>query len=526
MEKADLIRPKLAVLGLGHWGKNHVRAVHGLGALAAVHDSDAALAARFAAETGAVAPGWAAILADRSIAGVIIATPAGTHAALAREALAAGKHVLVEKPLALSPDDAAALVAKAESAGRTLMVGHLLQYHVAFAALRDLVRKGELGRLQYVASNRLNLGKVRREEDILWSFAPHDISMILALAGETPETVTAVGAPVLHAAIADVTTTHLAFPSGMKAHVYVSWLNPTKEQKLTVVGERGMAVFDDGQPWERKLVLYRHRIEWIDGKPEPARADAEPVALMPTEPLKSEIAHFLDAIAGRIAAPATDGAEGLRVLRVLDASARSMRTGETVRLSEAPPAADAPFVHESAYIDPPAELGAGVKIWHFSHVLPRTKIGANSILGQNVVAGPDVTIGANCKIQNNVSLYKGVSLEDGVFCGPSCVFTNVVTPRAEVERKNEFAPTLVKRGATIGANATIVCGHTVGAYATIAAGAVVTKDVPDHALVAGVPAKRIGWVSRTGERLGPDLVCPRTGERYRQTGPDKLELAP
>ncbi|MBL0928975.1 MAG: N-acetyltransferase [Alphaproteobacteria bacterium] len=188
------------------------------------------------------------------------------------------------------------------------------------------------------------------------------------------------------------------------------------------------------------------------------------------------------------------------------------------------PASSAPFVHESAYVDSPVELAEGVKIWHFSHVLPRTKIGANTILGQNVVAGPDVTIGANCKLQNNVSVYKGVTLEDGVFCGPSCVFTNVLTPRAEVERKNEFAPTLVKRGATIGANATIVCGHNVGAYATVAAGAVVTKDVPDYALVAGVPAKRIGWVSRTGERLGPDLVCPRTGEKYREVGTDKLEI--
>ncbi len=516
---------RIAVVGLGPWGRNHVRAAHALGVLAAVNDADSALAAKFAAETRTSAPGWSAILADSAIAGVILATPASTHAALAREALDAGKHVLVEKPLALSPDGAASLVKRAQATGRTLMVGHLLRYHAAFRALEALVRRGELGRLQYIASNRLNLGKVRREEDILWSFAPHDISMILALAAEMPDSVTAIGAPVLHAAIADVTTTHLAFPSGMKAHVYVSWLNPTKEQKLTVVGEKGMAVFDDGQNWDRKLVLYRHRIDWVDGKPEPARAEAEPIALETTEPLKEEIAHFLDAIAGRIAAPATDGAEGLRVLRVLDASARSMRSGAPVRLADAMPAADAPFVHESAYVDAQVELGAGVKIWHFGHILPRTKIGPKSILGQNVVVGPDVTVGANCKIQNNVSIYTGVTLEDGVFCGPSCVFTNVLTPRAEIERKNEFAPTLVKRGATIGANATIVCGNTIGAYATIAAGAVVTKDVADYALVAGVPARRIGWVSRTGERLGADLVCPRTGERYRLVDSETLEPA-
>jgi UDP-2-acetamido-3-amino-2,3-dideoxy-glucuronate N-acetyltransferase len=517
--------PKVAVVGCGYWGKNLVRAAFELGALAAVHDTDSAKAAAFAEANRVSAPGWGAILSDPAIAGVAIATPAAEHAAMAREALAAGKHVLVEKPLALDTTQARLLVELAARAGRTLMVGHLLQYHAAFAALRDLVQRGELGRVQYVASNRLNLGKVRREEDILWSFAPHDISMILALVGESPRRVTAVGAPVLHASIADVTTTHLEFPGGAKAHVYVSWLHPTKEQKLTVVGEKGMAVFDDGLAWERKLVLYRHRIDWIDGRPEPARAEGEPVAVAPGEPLKAEVAHFLDCVAGRIAKPRTDGAEGLRVLDVLDASARSMRAGAPVLLDYAPSPAPGAFVHESAYVDSPVELGEGAKIWHFSHVLPRTKIGANAVLGQNVVAGPDVTIGANCKIQNNVSIYKGVTLEDGVFCGPSCVFTNVLTPRAEIERKNEFAPTLVKRGATIGANATIVCGNTIGAYATVAAGAVVTKDVADYALVAGVPARRIGWVSRTGERLDAGLVCPRTGERYRLVDPETLEPA-
>lgn len=175
------------------------------------------------------------------------------------------------------------------------------------------------------------------------------------------------------------------------------------------------------------------------------------------------------------------------------------------------------FVHESAYVDDPSTVGAGTKIWHFAHVLPHTDIGDNCVLGQNVMVGPHVTVGNNCKIQNNVALYKGVVLEDGVFCGPSCVFTNVLTPRAEVERKDEFGPTLVKRGATIGANATIVCGNTLGQYCMIGAGAVVTRDVPDYALVTGVPARRIGWVSRSGDRLDAGLVCPRTGEKYRET---------
>lgn len=182
-----------------------------------------------------------------------------------------------------------------------------------------------------------------------------------------------------------------------------------------------------------------------------------------------------------------------------------------------------PFIHESAFVDQPSEIGAGTKIWHFCHVLSNTRIGKDCSFGQNVMAGPDVTIGDGCKIQNNVSLYKGVTLEDRVFCGPSCVFTNVLTPRAGVERKDEFAPTLVREGASIGANATIVCGTTVGRYCLIAAGAVVTRDVPDFSLMAGVPAKRIGWVSESGDRLGPDLICPRTGQRYAETGPERLE---
>lgn len=182
------------------------------------------------------------------------------------------------------------------------------------------------------------------------------------------------------------------------------------------------------------------------------------------------------------------------------------------------------FVHETAIVDSDVTIGDGTKVWHFSHILPRTTIGCNCVLGQNVAVGPDVTIGNGCKLQNNVSLYKGVQLEEDVFCGPSCVFTNVLTPRAFVERKNEFAPTLVGRGATIGANATIVCGTRIGAYAMIGAGAVVTKDVPDFALVVGNPARQLGWVSREGERLGPDLVCSRTGERYEETGDGRLVL--
>jgi UDP-2-acetamido-3-amino-2,3-dideoxy-glucuronate N-acetyltransferase len=184
-----------------------------------------------------------------------------------------------------------------------------------------------------------------------------------------------------------------------------------------------------------------------------------------------------------------------------------------------------PFIHPSALIDDGVTIGDGTKIWHFCHVLSNSRVGQSCVFGQNVMAGPDVTIGNGVKIQNNVSVYAGVTIEDEVFLGPSMVFTNVLTPRAFVERKSEFAPTLVRRGATIGANATIVCGNTIGCYAMVGAGAVVTHDVPDFALVLGNPARQAGWVSRSGERLGPDLICPRTGETYRETADGRLETS-
>lgn len=180
------------------------------------------------------------------------------------------------------------------------------------------------------------------------------------------------------------------------------------------------------------------------------------------------------------------------------------------------------MIHETAVVDDPVEIGAGTKIWHFSHILAGSLIGQNCIIGQNVMIGPEVRIGNNCKIQNNVSVYQGVTLEDGVFCGPSCVFTNVKSPRAEIDRKNELSKTLVRRGTTIGANATIVCGVTLGEYSFVGAGSVVTRDVAPFALVAGAPARRLGWVGHAGERLGPDLICPRSGRRYRQVNNEQL----
>jgi UDP-2-acetamido-3-amino-2,3-dideoxy-glucuronate N-acetyltransferase len=522
---------RVAVVGCGYWGKNLVRNFSELGALEAIVDPDAATATGLHAKFGGRHLEFTAALSDPAIHAVAIATPASLHYKTAKAALEAGKHVFVEKPLSLKLDEAEELCALAERLDLRLMVGHLLQYHPAFLKLRELVREGRLGRLQYTYSSRLNLGKIRREEDILWSLAPHDISMVLALIGSEPEAVTANGGYFLHHSIADVTMTHLSFAGGEQANIFVSWLHPYKEQRLVLVGSEAMAVFDDGEPWERKLLLYPHKVEWKDNMPLPSKADASPVELVQAEPLRQECLHFLDCVRTG-ARPRTDGREGVRVLRVLTRASEALaaehgRGSSPQRAEPAKPRVAGSFpgvqIHESSYVDEGAEIGAGSRIWHFSHILGRVRLGREVIVGQNVVVGPDVTVGDRCKIQNNVSLYKGVTLEESVFCGPSCVFTNVNNPRAEIERKSEFRQTLVKRGASIGANATIVCGHTIGEYAFIGAGAVVTNDVAPFALMAGVPAKRIGWMSHAGVKLGPDLVCPETGRRYREAAPDQLE---
>ena len=324
-----------------------------------------------------------------------------------------------------------------------------------FLKLKDIVQGGKLGKLQYIYSNRLNLGKFRNEENILWSFAPHDISMILSLAGDVPKKVLATGAIYLSKNIHDVTTTHLTFKNGIQAHVFVSWLHPFKEQKLVIVGDCGMAVFDDGLDWPEKLKLYPHQVNWVNGIPQPKKAEFEAIGLKSQEPLKEECKHFLDCIENNNK-PRTDGEEGLNVLKILEASQESLTKGITVQLQNNYRKETQFYAHETACVDDGCDVGKGTKIWHYSHILKGTKIGKNCIIGQNVMIGPDVIIGNNCKVQNNVSLYKGVTLEDGVFCGPSCVFTNVYNPRAEVERKDEFRLTHVERGVTIGANATII----------------------------------------------------------------------
>ncbi len=520
------MNPRIAVLGSGYWGKNLVRNFDSLGALGLVCDPAEASRkiARAAAPAVPVAESFEAALSNPEITAVAIAAPAVLHYPLAKAALEARRDVYVEKPLCLRVQEAEELVRLADANGGVLMVGHMLQYHPCIQELHARLARGDLGKLHYIISNRLNLGKIRREENALWSFAPHDMSVILSLAGgQLPEQVRCSGGEYLNRGVADTTLTSLRFAGGIRAHVFVSWLNPFKEQKLTVVGSAGIAVFDDTKPWKEKLVMYPQYLTWTSGQvPTPNKVEGQAIELPEAEPLQEECRHFLSCCGDR-RPPRTDGREGLRVLTVLEAAQRSLDgDGEAVNPTAMPRSAAAEhFVHPTAVVDAGAIIGKGTKIWHFSHVMKGAHLGERCVIGQNVNVDGGTRIGNNVKIQNNVSIYTGVQIEDDVFLGPSCVLTNVSNPRSQVNRHSLYEATVLKRGCTIGANATIVCGVTIGRYAFVAAGAVVTKDVPDYGLVRGNPARLTGWMSRHGHKLQPSgedgvLRCPESGYRYRE----------
>jgi predicted dehydrogenase len=320
----EITRPQVAVIGAGYWGINHVRNFYELGALAAVCDTRAASLEAIADKFPGVRAesDYGRVLADPAVRGVVIATPAETHYPMALEAVEAGKDLLVEKPLTLDVADGERLVRLAEERGSVLMVGHLLEYHPAIIKLRELIEAGALGELRYIYSNRLNLGKVRREENILWSFAPHDIAIILRLVGSMPVLVTSTGGAYLQPNIADVTVTNIEFRTGVRAPVFVSWLHPHKEQRLVVIGSKRMAVFDDVRKQD-KLLVYDQGVEFVNGEPVTRKSDGVAEPLEASEPLRRECSHFLDCMERR-ERPLTDGESGLRVLRVLEAAGRSL----------------------------------------------------------------------------------------------------------------------------------------------------------------------------------------------------------
>lgn len=509
------MKKKIVVIGSGYWGKNLVRNFYDLSALYGICDTNQEILQQFSQQYPGIKTfkNTLDFLEDNEVQGVVIAAPAHVHFQIAKQCLLANKDVYVEKPLCLDIEEAKVLIELASQRQRILMVGHILHYHPAVIKLKELISSSKYGTIQYIYSNRLSWGKFRSEEDVLWSFAPHDISMILGLVQSLVSKVTNQSSDFVQKDNADVSMSYLEFENGVKGHIFVSWAHPFKEQRLVVICDKGTLVFDDTKPWNEKLSIYHNQVEFGKGDPVAMKGEVEYIYLEEGEPLKEECRHFLKCMETR-ETPITDGEEGLAVLRVLEELTKKKVMDKNQKF----------WVHETAIVDDGAQIGSGTKVWHFSHVLGDAKIGENCSIGQNVVVMNRVELGNNVKVQNNVSLYEGVIAEDDTFLGPSMVFTNVVNPRSAVSRKHEYKETLVKKGASIGANATIVCGNTLGQYSFVGAGSVVTKDVPDFALVYGNPAKLRGWMCECGVALDSnldldveELTCEDCGKKYKRS---------
>ncbi len=509
---------KVCVIGAGRWGTNHIKTLKNLGSLAGIVESRE----NRREELKTLFPEAQLFHSVTDVPldefdGFTVATPAETHFEVGSYLLEHDKHVLIEKPIALNTSEAGKLKQLADEHGVNLMVGHVLLFHPAIIKIKELIDSGKIGKLEYIYSNRLNLGTVRTEENILWSFAPHDISIFQYFIGSNPTEVVSRGGAFLQPGIHDTTMTTLTYPDNVVGHIFVSWLHPFKEHRMVIIGSKGMISFEDSSQ-EKDILFYEKGIDWIQG--EPIKRDG-PTEVMPYEkgfPLTNELQYFLDHLDDSKLEIA-DGQNAFDVLEVLEKATESLQGAALETASDAVPESSDYFVHETSEVDAGVEVGQGTKIWHYSHVQSGSTLGENVSIGQNVNVGNNVKIGNGVKIQNNVSVYEGVELEDYVFCGPSMVFTNIQRPRSEFpQRGTEFyAKTLVKKSASIGANATIVCGTTIGEYAFIGAGAVVTKDVPAFALVVGNPGRIIGWVDKLGHKLKFDDQGLSECGKYRLT---------
>jgi len=516
---------KVAVVGAGRWGKNHIETLIGLGYLGGIVEINDVVRLKLKDQYPEVRvfPRVEDAL-NEDFQGYTVATPAETHFNIAKIILKQKRHLLVEKPIAMNVEEAKTLKKLAEENRVNLMVGHLLLFHPAIKKIKELVMGGKIGKLQYLYSNRLNLGTVRKEENILWSFAPHDISIFQYLIGGPPTEVISRGGIFLQPNIHDSSMTVLTYPNNVIGHIFVSWLHPFKEHRIVVIGSKGMFSYEDSSK-DKQIHFYEKGIDWIKG--EPISRDG-PTEIIPYEkglPLTEELKYFVDHLNGTPVKTA-DAQSAIDVLEILQMASKNLLDGSNRGAEESLPSphhkeGNGYFVHPSSEIDKDVMIGAGTKIWNFSKVLSGSRIGKRCNIGQNVVIGPDVAVGNGCKIQNNVSIFKGVTLEDEVFCGPSMVFTNVYNPRAAIRRMDEIRKTLVKKGATIGANATIICGIEIGEHAFIGAGSLVNKDVREYALVVGNPAKQIGWICECGNRIEKKLVCSFCGKKYIRSKKNK-----
>jgi len=485
---------KLGLIGGGYWGKNLIREFNNCGILHTICDINEESIKKYNINYPNVntTTKFDDILKNNEITSVCIALPAEMHYLFAKNSLQAGKDVYVEKPITLNIKEAEELIKIAKENNKILMVGHLLHYHPCVDKIKEIINLGKIGNIKSITANRLSLGIFRTQENVLWSFAPHDISVILSLLNnELPSSVISNGISILTNGIEDTVNSILKY-SDKYVNINVSWLSPNKEQRMTIIGETGMLIFDDTLK-ENKLKLIPEYCLNENGTPIAIKGNEQSINLESNiSPLLNECKHFVSCCENRLE-PITNGEEGLRVLKVLESLTKSLKEKKEISLKKMNY-----FAHETAIIDSGSEIGEGTKVWHYSHICKGAKIGKNCNIGQNVFIAGGAVLGDNCKVQNNVSIYAGVEAEDYVFFGPSCVLTNDINPRCMHSKNGEYLKTVIKRGVTLGANCTIVCGNTIGEHALIGAGAVITKNVEANSVMVGNPAKEIKKIDEFG----------------------------
>ncbi len=489
---------KIGLIGGGYWGKNLIREFNNTKTLHTICDINEEALKKYNELYPEVqtTTNWDNVLNNEEITAVCIALPAEMHYSFAKKSLLANKDVYVEKPITLDVNEAEELVEIAKTKNKILMVGHLLHYHPAMVKVKSMIEEGKIGRVKNIIANRLSLGIFRKYENVLWSFAPHDISVILSLCSKLPETVLSTGVVNMNKDIHDQVSSFLYF-NDIYTNINTNWMSPYKEQKLSIVGEKGMILFDDVEK-ENKLKYIPKYVEYSQDSnmvPMAVKGNEEYISCdMSESPLLRECKHFIECCNER-KDTITNGFEGLNVLKVLTKLQESLDSKREIKIEN-----KKYFAHETSVIDEGAKIGEGTKVWHFSHICKGAKIGKNCNIGQNVFIAGGAVLGDNCKVQNNVSIYAGVEAEDYVFFGPSCVLTNDINPRGMYSKNGEYIKTILKKGVTLGANCTIVCGNTIGEHSLIGAGCVITKTVPANSIMVGNPGKKIGVIDEKGER--------------------------
>jgi len=461
----------IGIIGCGYWGNNIIRECYNLNILKIICDKDINILNKFKELYDVDITTNFDDLLNSNINAIIISLPTELHYEYAKKTIENKKHVFIEKPMTSNLKEAKELVKLAKEYNVKIMVGHILNYHPCIIKIKELINNNIIGNIRNITCNRLNLGRFRKYENVLWSFAPHDISIILSICNKLPDKLYCHGKDILRKGIHDITNTFLEYDKeNIYININVNWLNPFKEQKMIITGEKGMIVFDDTLEIN-KILLYKNELTEIK------KTDGVIIEYENLNPLKTEIEHFINCYKNN-KEPLTNGEEGLKVLQVLELLTESLYgNGKIINLNN--------NFHQSSIIES-NNIGYNTKIWHFCHITPSAIIGNNCNIGQNCyIAGK---IGNNCKIQNNVSVYKGVECGDYVFLGPSCVFTNDKYPDAKISKNGNYLKTIIEDEVTIGANATILPGIRIGKNAFIGAGAVVTKDVLPYSTVIGNPA--------------------------------------